>query len=79
MKIRLEVNNEYVIKPIYNVIGSIVGREEPDRMVLIGSHRDAWAFGGIDATSAVAVIMEISRGLSECRDFPTFFSIIFYI
>ena len=65
MKVKLEVNNEYVTKPIYNVIGSIVGREEPDRMVLIGSHRDSWVFGGVDATSAVSVKMEISRALGE--------------
>ena len=64
---RLEVNNELVTKPIYNVIGTIVGREEPDRMVLIGSHRDAWAFGAIDATSAIAVTMEISRALGKYR------------
>jgi N-acetylated-alpha-linked acidic dipeptidase len=36
-----------------------------DRYVLLGNHRDAWVFGAIDPTSGTAVMMEVSRVLSQ--------------
>ena len=55
----LEVNNEYVNKTITNVIGQIHGSIEPDKLVLLGNHRDAWVFGGADPSSGTAVLMEV--------------------
>ena len=62
--IRLEINNKIVMKSIYNVIGTIYGQEEPDRYVLIGSHRDAWLFGAADPSSGTATLPEISRAVA---------------
>ena len=61
----LQVNNKVTIKSIYNVIGTIHGREEPDRYVLIGSHRDAWLFGAADPSSGTAAMIEISRAVGQ--------------
>ena len=47
------------------MIGTILGKEEPDRLVLMGNHRDAWVFGGVDPSSGTAVMMEASRGIGE--------------
>lgn len=63
--VRLHVNNIVTVKSIYNVIGTIHGREEPDRYVIIGSHRDAWFFGAADPSSGTAALMEISRAVSK--------------
>jgi len=63
--VRLHVNNIVKEKSIYNVIGTIHGREEPDRYVIIGSHRDAWFFGAADPSSGTAALMEISRAVSK--------------
>jgi len=65
VKVKLEVNNQFVTKPAVNVIGTIIGKEEPDRMVLMGNHRDAWVFGGVDPSSGTAVMMEVTRGIGE--------------
>lgn len=65
LKVKLEVNNQFVTKPAINVVGTIIGKEEPDRMVLMGNHRDAWVFGGVDPSSGTAVMMEVTRGLGE--------------
>lgn len=62
---RLHVNNAVEIKSIYNVIGTIYGREEPDRYVLIGSHRDAWFLGAAYPSSGTAALLEISRAVSK--------------
>ena len=64
-KVRIQVNVPNKRQNVYNVIGTIYGREEPDRWVMIGNHRDAWGFGAVDASSGTAAMMEISRGLSE--------------
>ena len=64
--VRLRVNNELVVKSIYNVIGTING-QEPDRYVLIGNHRDAIAFGAADASSGSATLMEIARVLGKLK------------
>ena len=36
-----------------------------DRLVLIGNHRDAWVFGGIDPSSGTACIMEVAKALGQ--------------
>ena len=61
--VRIEVNFHNKQQDIYNVIGTIYGKEEPDRWVMIGNHRDAWGFGAVDPSSGTGSMMEISRGL----------------
>ncbi|KAF7730408.1 hypothetical protein EC973_002214 [Apophysomyces ossiformis] len=55
--------NKYEIKPVWNVIGRIEGAVEPDRVVIIGNHRDAWGFGGSDPVSGSATMLELVRTL----------------
>ena len=38
-----------------------------DRFVILGNHRDAWVFGGVDPNSGTAVLMELARALSKLR------------
>ena len=63
--IRIQVNVPNKRQNVYNVIGTIYGKEEPDRWVLLGNHRDAWGFGAVDASSGTSAMMEISRGVSK--------------
>ena len=69
----MEVNNEYVNKTITNVIGQIYGKVEPDKLVLLGNHRDAWVFGGSDPSSGTAVLMEVWLLLLHCVVAPPLF------
>ena len=66
--VEVDVNNKLEVKPIYNVIGTIYGREEPDRYVLIGNHRDAWVYGAVDASTGTTVTTEIARVLGEMKN-----------
>ncbi|XP_028397182.1 glutamate carboxypeptidase 2-like [Dendronephthya gigantea] len=63
--VRIQVNVPNKRQNVFNVIGTIYGKEEPDRWVLLGNHRDAWGFGAVDASSGTSAMMEISRGVSE--------------
>uniref|UniRef100_A0A0E0DZ27 glutamate carboxypeptidase II n=1 Tax=Oryza meridionalis TaxID=40149 RepID=A0A0E0DZ27_9ORYZ len=50
---------------IENVFAVIEGKEEPDRYVIIGNHRDAWTFGAVDPNSGTAAMLEIAERLSK--------------
>ncbi|OWY95536.1 Glutamate carboxypeptidase, partial [Phytophthora megakarya] len=63
--LNLDVAMDNSIGPIWDVVGTIEGTEEPDQMVIIGNHRDAWVCGAIDPSSGSAVMLEIARGLGE--------------
>ena len=61
----LAVNTKTRKQKVYNVIGTVYGKEEPDHWVLLGNHRDSVAFGGADAVSGTACMMEVARGIKE--------------
>lgn len=64
-KVEVETNNNHTQRNITNVIAILKGSLEPDRLVLLGNHRDAWVFGGIDPSSGTACLMEIARALGN--------------
>ena len=66
-EVELNINNRLEEVPIYNVIGTIYGSEEPDRYVLIGNHRDSWVHGAVDASTGTSVTAEIGRVLGELK------------
>lgn len=61
LTVRLNIHTNNQVTRIYNVIGKIRGAVEPDRYVILGGHRDAWVFGGIDPMSGAAVVHETVR------------------
>ena len=61
--VTVQVNAKLRNRNITNIVGTILGKEEPDKWVILGSHRDAWAFGAVDSSSGTAVMMEIAHGL----------------
>lgn len=48
-------------QPIWNVYGKIVGMEQSAKSIIIGNHRDSWAFGASDPHSGTAVLVEMAR------------------
>lgn len=64
-KVRLSLDIDYDQRPVNNVIVRIEGSKYPDETVVLGAHRDTWAFGAVDNTSGWATTMEIARVLGE--------------
>ncbi|PFH61676.1 hypothetical protein XA68_16686 [Ophiocordyceps unilateralis] len=48
-------------QPIWNVYGKILGQEQAERSILVGNHRDSWAFGAADPHAGTAVMIELAR------------------
>ncbi len=61
--VRITVRNDDRVRPIWTVTGRIRGSTEPDRWVIVGNHRDAWVYGGVDPSSGSASLMELARTL----------------
>ncbi|XP_015691752.2 probable glutamate carboxypeptidase LAMP1 [Oryza brachyantha] len=60
------VGNE-TMATIQNVISVIQGKEEPDRYIILGNHRDAWTFGAVDPNSGTAALLELAQRFSELQ------------
>src|SRR5437899_7374834 len=67
VKVHLKVDMDSSIRPYTVVEARIRGSELPDEWVLLGNHRDAWAFGGVDPSSGTASMLEVSRALGELK------------
>jgi N-acetylated-alpha-linked acidic dipeptidase len=68
VKVHLKIDMDTSIQPYTVVEARIRGSEFPDDLVLLGNHRDAWAFGGVDPSSGTASMLELSRALGELKD-----------
>lgn len=62
-KVRVTVQMDGRTRPIWVVEGRIRGSEAPDQMVVLGNHRDAWVYGGVDPSSGTATQLELARAL----------------
>src|ERR1700730_11232511 len=65
VKVHLKIEMENGTQPYYVVEGRIRGAELPDEWVVLGNHRDAWVFGGVDPSSGTASMMELTRALGQ--------------
>ena len=61
--VRLDVQMDASRRPIRNVIATIPGRD-PDRWIVLGTHHDAWSFGGMDPGTGLSPTFEVARGLA---------------
>jgi len=62
-RVRLRVQMDDKVRPIWTVTGRITGTTFPDQLVIAGNHRDAWVYGGVDPSSGTASMMELARSL----------------
>lgn len=63
--VRMKLEFNWDIKPIYNVIAKMPGSERPDQWIIRGNHRDAWVNGADDPLSGLVAMMEEARSISE--------------
>lgn len=52
---------------IQNVLARLVGTEEPQKIVLLSNHYDAWVYGAVDPSSGTAAMLELARALGKLR------------
>jgi len=65
VKVHLQLEMENRVTPIWDVIGSIRGSEEPEKLVILSNHHDAWVYGAVDPASGTASMLETARALGR--------------
>jgi N-acetylated-alpha-linked acidic dipeptidase len=65
--LHLVIENDKEVRSIWNVVGRLRGSEHEDEWVVLGNHRDAWVFGGVDPSSGSASLMETARAFGQLK------------
>ncbi len=65
--VHVHVDMDTSIRPYMVVEARIRGSELPDQWVLVGNHRDAWVYGGVDPVSGTAAMLELTRALGQLK------------
>lgn len=61
--VRVHVEMDQGLRPIYDVVATLKGSVAPNRQVLFGGHHDAWTFGGVDPGTGTTALLEVAKGL----------------
>ncbi len=61
--VHMNVQMDSSRRPIRDIIAKLPGRN-PDRWVVLGTHHDAWTFGGMDPGSGASGVYETARALA---------------
>ncbi|MHB1935335.1 MAG: transferrin receptor-like dimerization domain-containing protein [Acidobacteriaceae bacterium] len=64
-KVHLKLTFNWDLKPVYDVVATMRGSEEPDVWVLRGNHHDAWVNGADDPTSGQVALLEEARAIGQ--------------
>jgi N-acetylated-alpha-linked acidic dipeptidase len=64
-KVHLKLAFNWDLKPVYDVIATMRGSDEPDVWVLRGNHHDGWVNGADDPISGQVALLEEARALGE--------------
>ena len=67
VRVHVKADMDTSVMPNYVVEARLRGAELPDEWVVMGNHRDAWEFGGVDPSSGTASMLEMTRALGELK------------
>jgi N-acetylated-alpha-linked acidic dipeptidase len=65
VKLHLQVESDWSLKPIYNVIAMLQGKDRPDEWVVRGNHHDGWVFGAADPLSGNVAMLSEAKALGQ--------------
>ena len=64
-KVRLKLQFNWDIVPLYNVIAVLKGTDYPDQWVIRGNHMDGWVFGAADPLSGNSAMVEEAYAIGQ--------------
>ncbi|THD78229.1 MAG: M28 family peptidase [Phenylobacterium sp.] len=59
----IAVKSDWAMKPLYDVIGTLKGREQPDEWIVRGNHHDGWVMGASDPLSGQVALLAEAKAL----------------
>ena len=64
-KVHLKVLSNWSQKPLYDVIATLRGAQEPDRWIVRGNHHDGWVFGATDPLAGQVALMAEAKAIGR--------------
>ena len=64
-KVHMNIVQDYAVRPIWDVVATLRGREHPEQKVVLGNHRDAWTYGAVDPNSGTICLLEVARLIGD--------------
>jgi len=61
--VHLMVKSDWSLKPLYDVVAVMRGRERPDEWVVRGNHRDGWVMGAFDPLAGNVAMLEEAKSI----------------
>jgi N-acetylated-alpha-linked acidic dipeptidase len=61
--VHLVVESDWSLKPLYDVIAVMKGKDAPDEWVVRANHRDGWVFGAFDPLAGNTAMMEEAKSI----------------
>ena len=62
-QIHLAVKSDWSLKPLYDVVGTLKGRERPNEWIVRGNHHDGWVMGASDPLSGQIALLAEAKAL----------------
>jgi N-acetylated-alpha-linked acidic dipeptidase len=62
-RVHLQVQSDWSLKPIYDVVARLTGSELPDEWIVRGNHHDGWVFGACDPLSGNVALLEEAKAI----------------
>ena len=62
-RIHLAVKSDWSLKPLYDVVGVLKGREKPNEWIVRGNHHDGWVMGASDPLSGQIALLAEAKAL----------------
>ncbi|KAB7647430.1 transferrin receptor-like dimerization domain-containing protein [Polymorphobacter fuscus] len=66
-KVHLAVKSDWSLKPLYDVVATIKGKDRPDEWVVRGNHHDGWVFGASDPLSGDVAMLSEAKALGQLK------------
>lgn len=64
-QLHLKVRSDWKLRPVYNVIATIKGKDRPDEWVVRGNHHDGWVFGAADPLSGDVALLSEAKAIGQ--------------
>ncbi len=64
-RVHLALRMENRVTPIWDVIGKSRGANEPEKLVVLSNHHDAWVYGAVDPASGMAAMLELAHAFGN--------------
>jgi N-acetylated-alpha-linked acidic dipeptidase len=64
-KAHINVQSEWSLKTLYDVVAMMKGADQPDQWVMRGNHHDGWVFGASDPLSGHIAMMAEAKAIGQ--------------